>query len=315
MFRTEVFILQSSKRCDQKVGQRESQQAIPRSERPEDPVARSGDKMDLGHEDKPDVAVIIPVLNEAHVLAESVAQVQQFVRQLADFDCHILIVDNGSTDGTGEVARRLASKHRDVDYMQIDRRGRGRALRCAWQSSDADIVCYMDVDLSTDLQELPKLLRAVWNDGYDIAIGSRLMRESVTTRSLNREIVSRGYNLILKLVLRNSFSDAQCGFKAVSRTVVDHIVPHVQDQSWFFDTELLVLSERAGYRIQEIPVVWTEDDDSRVKVIRTGWDDLKGVFRLRWLFWRRSLGRDSTDVLSRQHGMPIEVEQSGTQGG
>jgi glycosyltransferase involved in cell wall biosynthesis len=261
------------------------------------------------------VGVIIPVLNEAHVLADSVVRVQRFVRNLTDYRCRIVIVDNGSTDGTGRVARELASEHRDVDYLHLDHKGRGRALRYAWQSSDADIMCYMDVDLSTDLEELPRLLGAIRDDGYDIAIGSRLMRESVTTRSTSREIISRGYNLILKVVLRNSFSDAQCGFKAVSMEVVDCIVPRVQDQSWFFDTELLVLAERAGYRIKEIPVVWAEDDDSRVNVVRTGWDDLKGIFRLRWHFWRHSVLRERTYARSRQHGVAIEDDPSEPQGG
>ncbi|MGH9935138.1 MAG: glycosyltransferase, partial [Blastocatellia bacterium] len=170
--------------------------------------------------------------------------------------------------------------------IHLTQKGRGRALRHAWMQSKADVVCYMDVDLSTDLSFLPKLIGAIAHEGYDVATGSRLMRGSRIKRSLNREIISRIYNLFLKAVLFTRFSDAQCGFKAVSRKVVDRIVPQIVDQSWFFDTELLALAERQGYRIKDIPIVWIEDDDSRVKIVRTAWDDIKGVLRLRWQFWR-----------------------------
>ncbi len=244
-----------------------------------------------GRSRKPLVSVVIPVLNEAHVLRQSVATVRSFVEGLDDFHCRVAIVDNGSTDGTDHVARELSARHPDVDFYHLDERGRGRALRHAWQTSTADIVCYLDVDLSTELEALPKLLRAIRDEGYDIAIGSRLLKKSATTRSAKREVISRGYNILLRAILRTSFSDAQCGFKALSREVVDRIVPQVRDESWFFDTELLVLAEREGYHIKDVPVVWIEDDDSRVKIIRTGWDDLKGILRLRWLFWKRRLLR------------------------
>jgi len=145
----------------------------------------------------------------------------------------------------------------------------------------------MDVDLSTDLKHLPDLITAIGDQGYDVATGSRLMRQSQTTRSWKREVISRIYNLFVKAVLFTRFSDAQCGFKAVSRKAVEHIIPQVADQSWFFDTELLVLAEKQGYRIKDIPVVWLEDDDSRVKIFKTGWDDIKGVCRVRKHLWKR----------------------------
>jgi len=225
--------------------------------------------------------VVIPVLNEAHVLAKSVAKVRQSLPGLIPCRWRIVIVDNGSTDGTLDVAHQLEKEYPDVALLHLEQRGRGRALRYAWTKSPADVVCYMDVDLSTELEALPRALRAILEEGYDVAIGSRLMRGSRTRRCWRREIISRGYNLLLKLLLNVGFSDAQCGFKVVTREVVDRVVPQVKDQSWFFDTELLVLSERQGYRIKDIPVVWNEDDDSRVKVLGTAWDDLKGVFRLR----------------------------------
>jgi glycosyltransferase involved in cell wall biosynthesis len=229
------------------------------------------------------VDVVIPVLNEAHVLEQSVLTVREFLKHHVVHRWGVIVVDNGSTDGTAEVGRRLADQFPDVRLMCLKERGRGRALRHAWTESSADVVCYMDVDLSTDLRALPPLLDAIVLDGYDIATGSRLMKGSRTTRSLKREVISRAYNLFLRLVLSTNFSDAQCGFKAVSRDVVEQLVPQVLDNSWFFDTELLVLAEKQGYRIKDIRINWVEDSDSRVKILRTAWDDIKGVFRVRRL--------------------------------
>jgi glycosyltransferase involved in cell wall biosynthesis len=233
--------------------------------------------------------IVIPVLNEAHVLERSVATVRDFLGEHLPYEWRVLIVDNGSTDGTDEVGRRLAEEYGDVRYLHLNQRGRGRALRYAWTQSDADVVCYTDVDLSTELPALPKLIDAILQQGYDLSTGSRLMKASRTTRSLSREFISRTYNLLIKAVLWTSFSDAQCGFKAVSRRVVNEIVPQIKDESWFFDTELLVLAEKQEYRIKDIPVQWDEDDDSRVKIARTAWEDVKGVFRLRWMLLRTAL--------------------------
>jgi hypothetical protein len=147
-------------------------------------------------------------------------------------------------------------------------------------------MCYTDVDLSTELPALPKMVRAILNDGFHVATGSRLMRESHTVRGFKREFISRCYNIFIKVVLFTSFSDAQCGFKAVSQRAVAELVPQIKDQSWFFDTELLVLAEKQGYPVKDIPVTWIEDDDSRVKIVKTAWEDIKGVLRLRWKLWR-----------------------------
>jgi len=235
------------------------------------------------------VDIVIPVLNEAHVLERSVRTLQAFLGQEQSFSSRIVVVDNGSTDGTDKVGRRLSADNPDLDYMHLSERGRGRALRQAWAASDADIVCYTDVDLSTELEALPKLIDAIRYDGFHVATGSRLMRGSQTTRSLKREFISRSYNVFVKTVLWTAFSDAQCGFKALSRTAVTDLVPAVADQSWFFDTELLVLAEKWGYGVKDIPVRWAEDDDSRVKIMRTAWEDIRGVFRVRWRLWRDRL--------------------------
>jgi len=237
------------------------------------------------------VDVVIPVLNEAHVLERSIRTLWNFLRNNFVYRWRIVIADNGSTDGTFEIARHLSEQLDGVTCIHIDERGRGRALRKAWTASDADIVSYMDVDLSTELTALPRMVDALAVEGYDVAVGSRLARGSKIKRCIKREIISRMYNAFLKALLFTKFSDAQCGFKALTRNVVDNVVPQIKDQAWFFDTELLVLAEKQGYRIKDIPVTWVEDSDSRVKIIQTAWEDIKGVFRLRWLLVRDHFSR------------------------
>jgi len=254
------------------------------------------------------VDVVIPVLNEAHVLEKCVTTVRAFLAQHASWAWRVVIVDNGSVDGTDRVARRLAEAHADVRLMRLPLRGRGRALRQAWTQSDADIMCYMDVDLSTELAALPKLVDGLLHEGFDLGTGSRLLPQSRTTRSFKREVISRIYNLIVKASLRSSFSDAQCGFKVIARYVVQDVVPRIEDDSWFFDTELLVRAERLGYRIMDLPVEWKEDDDSRVKLVKTAWDDLKGIARLRLEFWglvRAAEPRPAAAV--SEHAEPVNL--------
>ena len=249
---------------------------------------------------QPTVDVVIPVLNEAHVLERSVATVRGYCAANLPFQWRVVVVDNGSTDGTQDVARRLAEQHPDVGFLHLDQRGRGRALRHAWLTSTADAVCYMDVDLSTELAALPKVLGAVLLEGYDVATGSRLVKgRSKVTRSRKRYLISKCYNIIVRRTLGTHFTDAQCGFKALNRRAVERLVPQVKDQSWFFDTELLVLAEKQGHRIADIPVRWVEDDDSRVKIAKTAWDDLKGIMRLRLLLWRWWLGRGPAPAAGR----------------
>jgi glycosyltransferase involved in cell wall biosynthesis len=237
----------------------------------------------------PLVDLVIPVLNEAHVLEKSVTTVREFLAGFPDIRWRVVVVDNGSTDGTDRVALALTKRWSDVRFVQLPQRGRGRALRHAWTQSEADVMCYTDVDLSTELAALPKMVHAILEQGYDVSTGSRLMRGSQTQRGLKRDVISRCYNIFIKVVLFTSFSDAQCGFKAVSKKAVAELVPQIKDQSWFFDTELLVLAEKQGYRIKDIPVIWIEDDDSRVKIVKTAWEDIKGVFRLRWKLWREMM--------------------------
>ena len=228
------------------------------------------------------IDIVIPVLNEERALPGSVAILREFLRDAIPNQWRIVIADNGSDDSTPEVGRGLSEEYPDVAYLRLEQRGRGRALRRAWLESQADLVSYMDVDLSTDLSAFPPLVQALEN-GYDLAIGSRLAKEStVRLRSLKREVISRSYNLLIKAMFFTGFSDAQCGFKAMTSAAARALLPHVQDQGWFFDTELLILAEKRGFRIRDIPVTWTDDPDTRVKVVRTALDDLKGLLRLRF---------------------------------
>ena len=237
--------------------------------------------------------VVIPVLNEQTSLPPSVAKLHGFLqRSLSDYDWRIVIADNGSTDSTPEVAMGLTEQLPSVAYLRLDQRGRGRALRGAWLESEADIVGYMDVDLSTDLAALPELVSAIDDEGYDIAIGSRLKRGArVIGRPLKRELISRAYSLIFRTLFLTGFHDAQCGFKVLSRRAAGQLVPLVRDTGWFFDTELLILAEKNGYRIKEVPVQWTDDPDSRVNIVGTAYEDMKGLLRLRFGGLRRATRR------------------------
>ncbi len=229
------------------------------------------------------VDVVIPVYNEQDDLEPSVAKLRQFLLDNVDYDWCIVVADNASRDRTLEIAKELAERYPgQVTYVHLDLKGRGRALRKAWTESDADIVSYMDVDLSTDLSAFPPLIDSLVDSEYNIAIGSRLKEGAQVQRGLKREFISRTYNLMIKLMFRNRFSDAQCGFKAVTRRVVREVVPLIEDQAWFFDSELLLLGERLSYKIFEVPVKWADDPDSRVKIASTAWEDIKGLFRVRF---------------------------------
>ena len=227
--------------------------------------------------------IIIPVYNEEQALPLCIETLSGFLsEQMSSYEWRIVIADNGSTDGTLSVARGLSENNSGVACVHLDRKGRGRALYKTWTESEADVVCYMDVDLSTRLEALPLLVGAIV-EGYGVAVGSRLLKGSrVERRTLKREITSRGYNLLIKMMFLTRFSDAQCGFKAVSRRVTRELVPLIKDKAWFFDTELLIIAEKNGYRIKDVPVHWVDDPDTRVKVMGTAYEDVKGLLRLRF---------------------------------
>lgn len=226
------------------------------------------------------IDVIIPVYNEEKILPSSIATLVGFLRANVRQPWRVLITDNASIDRTEEVGRRLAREYPEVDYQRLLRKGRGGALHETWLASEADFVTYMDVDLSTNLAAFPTMI-GLLDAGSHVVIGSRLRRGAATTRSLKREILSRGYNLLVRLFFGTRFTDAQCGFKGMRRESCQLLVPHVRDRKWFFDTELLVLAEKSGHRIEEVAVSWIEDLDTRVELVKTIADDLKALVRLR----------------------------------
>jgi glycosyltransferase involved in cell wall biosynthesis len=228
----------------------------------------------------PDVEVVVPVYNEQAGLERSVRSLHRYLRSQFPFTWRIVIADNASTDATPAIAEGLARALRGVEVVHVARKGRGLALREAWSRSEAQVVCYMDVDLSTDLRALLPLVAPLLSGHSDLAIGSRLARGARVVRGPKRELISRAYNRLLRTLLRARFSDAQCGFKAVRGDVARDLLDEVRDDSWFFDTELLVLAQRRGLRIHEVPVDWVDDPDSRVAIVRTALDDLRGVARL-----------------------------------
>lgn len=228
----------------------------------------------------PVLDVVVPVYNEQAALAHSVRRLHRYLDENFAVPVRITIADNASTDDTPRIAAELADELDGVRVVRLEEKGRGRALRAVWSASDAQVLVYMDVDLSTDLAALAPLVAPLISGHSDLAIGTRLGRGSRVVRGAKREFISRCYNLILKSTLAARFSDAQCGFKAIRADVAHRLLPHVADTGWFFDTELLVLAERSGLRIHEVPVDWVDDPDSRVDIIATATADLKGIGRL-----------------------------------
>ncbi len=228
----------------------------------------------------PVLDVVVPVHDEEVDLEPCVRRLHAHLRAAVPYSFRVTVADNASTDRTLVVARRLAAELPGVDVVHLDEKGRGRALRHVWSASDAQVLVYMDVDLSTDLAALLPLVAPLVSGHSDLAIGSRLARGSRVVRGAKRDVISRCYNVLLRGTLAARFSDAQCGFKAIRADVARRLLPLVEDTGWFFDTELLVLAERAGLRIHEVPVDWVDDPDSRVDVVATATADLKGIWRL-----------------------------------
>jgi SAM-dependent methyltransferase/glycosyltransferase involved in cell wall biosynthesis len=226
------------------------------------------------------IDIAIPVLNEERCLRRSVTALAARLDAECPYTWSITVIDNGSTDGTWAIAEGMAAEHDRIRAIRLARRGRGRALKEAWATSDADVVAYMDVDLSTGLESLRGLIDPLVERTADVSIGSRLARGAQIHRSARREIISRIYNIITRTVFGYSVRDAQCGFKAVRGEIARSLIPLIQDDGWFFDTELIVLAWRHGLRINEVPVRWVEDNDSRVRIVHTAVEDLRGIWRL-----------------------------------
>jgi len=233
-------------------------------------------------EDLVKIDIVIPVYNEAPILRKNVSRVVSFLELDSAYkDYKVIIVDNGSRDKTFEIAQELAVQYAKVNVIHLNQKGRGRALRKAWQESEADIVSYMDADLSTDLEAMHKLFNAIIIDGYDIAVGFRLSSVFRVKRTLVRSFLSYGYNLLIKIIWRiKELPDVQCGFKALTKNAADAIVPKIENQNWFFDTELLILAYRRRCKIKFIPVKWEERLNGKVKILDTVFEDIVGIVKL-----------------------------------
>jgi putative flippase GtrA len=255
------------------------------------------------------VEVVIPVRNEKRDLGPSVRRLHAYLRDRFPFAARITIADNGSNDGTWAAAGELTAELSSVRAVRIEQPGRGGALRSAWLASDADVYAYMDVDLSTDLNALLPLIAPLVSGHSDVAIGTRLAHGARVIRGPRREIISRCYNLLLHATLGTRFSDAQCGFKAIRADQARVLLPLTSDIGWFFDTELLVLAERAGLRIHEVPVDWIDDADSRVRIVSTALGDLRGIVRL-----GTALARGTIDVPALRDSSPPGAEVAGSAG-
>lgn len=242
--------------------------------------------------DRPSALVVLPVYNEEKALRHGVNTLNDFLRDYNNYEWEIVIADNNSKDGTGDIGRSLEAENPIVKYLYIPRKGRGIALRTAWEQTNCDFVSYMDIDLSTGLDALIHAMD-ILNGGADIVVGNRLAKDSNTTRCLKREFISRSYNAVIKMSLGAYFHDAHCGFKTGRREVVQKILPYIEDNEWFFDTEFLFYGERLGHKIVEIPVTWIEDPDTKAKIFKDAYDDLRGLYRLRF-HNRLNTGREKT---------------------
>ncbi|KRE53080.1 glycosyl transferase [Arthrobacter sp. Soil736] len=228
----------------------------------------------------PVLDVTIPVYNEERDLEECLRRLHAYLRGTFPHSFRITVADNASTDGTLKAAERVARELREVSVVHLEEKGRGNALRKVWLASPSPVLAYMDVDLSTDLAALGPLLAPLISGHSDLAIGTRLTRNSRVVRGPKREFISRSYNFLLQSLMGAHFSDAQCGFKAIRADIAQQILPHTVDNAWFFDTELLVLAEKCGLRVHEVPVDWTDDPNSSVDIVQTALADVRGMARL-----------------------------------
>jgi glycosyltransferase involved in cell wall biosynthesis len=231
------------------------------------------------------ILIALPVYNEESILAENAAKLYDFLKNNLSDDWQIVIADNNSTDRTAEIGKNLEKNFKGIKYLYVPQKGKGRAIRAAWDSGDADVYVFMDADLATDLSALPNLISAISRDNYDIAAGSRFQKNSKVKRSIFRKSISRIYRLVLRLMLKTKIKDVPCGFKAINRAIMQDILPRVQNNEWFFDTEMIITAEKQNYRTKEIPVIWTEHKNSgrksKINFLPTTLNYLKEIWRLK----------------------------------
>ncbi|MFH1173416.1 MAG: glycosyltransferase [bacterium] len=231
------------------------------------------------------ILIAIPAYNEEKIIEASLKQLADFCRANLSDDWQIVVADNKPVDRTGELVKEIAKNNFRIIYYPVAQKGKGLAIRSAWQKFPADIYCFMDADLSTDLSALPELINAIKEGHYDLAVGSRFVKGAIVKRTILRKIFSRGYRLVIRCLLSLKVKDAPCGFKAISQIAKEKLLPQVKNNQWFFDTELLVLAQYQGFKIKEIPVIWREikpaGRTSQVRIFSLTKNYLREVYQLR----------------------------------
>ncbi len=235
-----------------------------------------------------DVSIVLPAYNEARNIERAVKAVIETMDRTG-YDYEVIIAEDGSTDGTDKIASRLADGKKVIHLHSDQRLGRGKALNRAFTKARGKVVAFLDVDLSTDMAHLPELIDAAFR--YGIAVGSRLKKESKTERPIKRDFPSKVYNFLVRLLLNSKVSDHQCGFKAFKKDIITRILPLVKDNHWFWDTEVLVIAQRLGYSVYEIPVRWKQGEETRVSVAK----DSMYMFKCLLKMWWRSVRKDLRD--------------------
>jgi glycosyltransferase involved in cell wall biosynthesis len=228
----------------------------------------------------PEVTVVIPVYNDLYSLEIAIPRSIEILSRITD-RFELIIAEDGSTDGCAGLVRQYEQRDTRIHLLHSDERlGRGKALNRAIYESGGNIICYYDVDLATDMQHLPELIGAI-REGADIATGSRLMPGSDSVRTGGREIASRSYNFLVRLFLGSRIYDHQCGFKAFNKEYILPVLPSIHSNHWFWDTEILVRTQRHGARIREFPVRWRAGKGTTVK-IKDVFEMGSSILRLWW---------------------------------
>ena len=227
--------------------------------------------------------VVIPSYNEEEILEKNTIEVYNFLKKnIKDYRWRIIISDNCSLDRTLDLAKRLSKRYKNISYVHMNKRSKSLAIKKIWLAEEADVYMYMDADLSTDLKHIPDLLLGI-EKGNDLVTGSRTSEESKTSRNFNRHIISLALILMLKILFSTSLSDFQCGFKAINKKIRNNILPKMKaTEHGFMDAEMLIVAHKKGYKVLEVPVIWQDERESRIKVFAGIFDALKNMLKIKY---------------------------------
>lgn len=232
------------------------------------------------------VEFCLPIYNEEKIIEKNVLKIVNFCKEKnLPFNWRVIIVNNGSKDNSLAISQKLSADNKQIGYTTILEPGRGQALKKYWLTSNADVVAYMDADLAVSLNNIIDLINPFVNNEADLVIGSRMMPGATIKRSFIRELISQSCNILYRLIIGNNISDTQCGFKAIKTEVFKKIAPYIEDNKWFFDTEIISFTHHLGYKIKEVPVNWEEnrydERKSKVNLLKDSFIHLKNLLRLK----------------------------------